>query len=111
MKLSELEMQSKRWVADEIKNGGRFVIYPFTISIIIMTFKKNSGVYFLRDGESPLKHGWIWMLISFVLGWWGFPYGPIYTIESLNDCYYGVNVTTDVLDADKELEHMVYYDD
>lgn len=30
----------------EINAGGRFVIYSYVISILIMTFRRNSNIYF-----------------------------------------------------------------
>ena len=108
MQISELETQTRQWVANEIKNGGRFVTFSYTISVVIMTFRRPSDVYFLRNGESPLKHRWSWRLISLFLGWWGFPFGPIHTIKSLYDGFTGIDITADVLGTDKELSNMIF---
>lgn len=64
----------------EIQNGGKFVVYQYCISIIILTFRRSSDIYFIRSGESRLTPGLIYSLISLFLGWWGIPWGPIYTI-------------------------------
>jgi hypothetical protein len=64
----------------EIQNGGKFVVYQYCISILILTFRRGSDIYFIRSGESAVAKGLIYTLISLVLGWWGIPWGPIYTI-------------------------------
>lgn len=108
MTISELEGLPKNWIANEIKNGGRFVVFSYTISILIMTFKRPTDVYFIRHNESKLKHSWSWILMSMIVGWWGFPFGPIYTIKSIYDGFKGIDVTAEILATDKELEYLVY---
>ena len=67
----------------EIENGTRFVVFQYCISIIVLTFKRGSAIYFVRSGESAVGKGLIYTLISLLLGWWGIPWGPIWTIQSL----------------------------
>ena len=67
----------------EIDNGGRFVFYQYTISIVVMTFKQSSDIYFIRGGQSGLKHSIGFTILTFIMGWWGIPWGPIYTIGAL----------------------------
>lgn len=82
----------------ELAHGGRFVIYQFAISVIIMTFRRSSDIYFVRAGESAFIKGLPYTLLSFVLGWWGIPWGPIYTVGSLYTNFSGgKNITKEVL--------------
>ncbi|HEC23812.1 MAG TPA: hypothetical protein ENI95_12940 [Chloroflexi bacterium] len=82
----------------ELQKGGRFVIYQYCISVIVMTFKRASNVYFLRAGESGVIRGLPFTLLSMMLGWWGFPWGPIYTLESLAiNLQGGRDVTQEIL--------------
>jgi len=67
----------------ELQRGGKFVTYYYCISIIVMTFRRGSDIYFIKTGESPVSKGLPWTLISLLLGWWGIPWGPIWTIQSL----------------------------
>ena len=67
----------------ELQRGAKFVVYRYCISIIILTFRRSSPVHFLPAGQNRIRHGLVYSLISFLLGWWGIPWGPIYTIESL----------------------------
>jgi hypothetical protein len=84
----------------ELSRGGKFVMYQYCISIVVMTFKRSSGIYFIKSDESALKSGAGWTLLTLLLGWWGIPWGPIYTIGSLITNFGGgKNVTQEVLAA------------
>ena len=71
----------------EIKNliskGAKFVVFPYTISIIVMTLRRNSSIYFIRPDENSFKYSFGHFGINLLLGWWGFPWGPIYTLGAL----------------------------
>ena len=77
----------------ELSQGAKFVVFQYTISIVVMTFKQSSDIYFVRAGESGVKHGLVFSLLTLLLGWWGIPWGPIYTISSL---YHNFNGGKDV---------------
>jgi hypothetical protein len=83
MKIKNIEGMSAADLQNESEKGGRFVYYAFTISLLVVTFKKTSGVYLIRAKESAVSKGVPYTLLSFILGWWGFPFGPKYTIESI----------------------------
>ena len=85
-------------VVDEIQRGGRFVMFEYVISVILMTSKQGSDVYFIKAGENPLAKGWGFVLITLLLGWWGIPFGPIYTLGSLfTNLNGGRDVTAEVM--------------
>lgn len=67
----------------EVERGGRFVVYIYCISIVVMTFKRTSDIHFIRPGQSAVVRGLPCTLVSFFLGWWGFPWGLVYTLEAL----------------------------
>lgn len=82
----------------ELSRGGKFVVYQYCISIVVMTFKRSSSIYFIRAGESGFKHSIGLSILTFVFGWWGIPWGPIYTIGSLvTNIGGGKNVTNEVI--------------
>ena len=66
-----------------LQDGARFVVYQYCISIVILTFKRTSDVYFVRPKGNAALLGLGFSILSFFLGWWGIPWGPIYTIEAL----------------------------
>lgn len=82
----------------EVDRGAKFVYYQYAISIVVMTFKRSSEIHFVRSGE--MSSQWKYSLLSFLFGWWGFPWGPIYTIGTLGTNFTGgKNVTNEVMNA------------
>lgn len=83
---------------EELEKGGKFVMYTYAVSILIMTFRQPSEqIYFIRHDESAIKHGWPYLLLSLFLGWWGIPWGPIYTLQSIYYALAGKDVTAEVI--------------
>ena len=63
-----------------------------------LTFKRPSSIYFLRAGESGFSKAFIFTFISLIFGWWGIPWGPIYTDGSLViDLGGGKDVTKEIV--------------
>ena len=82
----------------EIQAGGRFVIFQCCISIIVASFKETSNIYFIRPGENAFIKGLPFSLGSLLLGWWGIPWGPIWTISTVvANCRGGRDVTAEVV--------------
>jgi hypothetical protein len=85
-------------IAFEVNRGARFVVYQYCVSALIMTFKRNSSVQFVRAGESATVKGLPFTLLSLLLGWWGIPWGFIYTPQVIyKNLKGGVDVTSYVL--------------
>ncbi len=78
-KIVGLEGVTPEQLQAEVTRGGKFVLFPYVISVVVITFSRNSDIYFVRANESPLSKGWPFALLSFFLGWWGFPWGIIRT--------------------------------
>jgi hypothetical protein len=54
--------------------------FIYTISLIFVTFRRGAaGVY---CGSCRKKEGLKYTLTSALLGWWGIPWGPIYTLHA-----------------------------
>src|ERR1043166_123929 len=64
----------------QVLEGGRFVVFQYCISILVMTFRRPSPVTFLRGNESGTSAALGYSAISLVAGWWGIPWGPIFTV-------------------------------
>ncbi len=100
MKIKGIEGMTIAQLQDEVNNGGKFVIYSYCVSIIVMSFKRSSDIYFIKAGQSSFIKALPWTAISFLFGWWGLPWGIIYTIGCLaTNIGGGKNVTSDVLKA------------
>ena len=82
----------------ELSHGARFVMYQYTISVIVMTYRRSSDIYFVRAHENGVIKGLPFTIMSVVLGWWGLPWGPIHTISSLyQNLSGGKDITKDVV--------------
>ena len=74
------EGMSDEDLASELEAGGRFVVFDYCISVLVLTFKRScKSIYFIRAGEVAALKGLHWTALSMVAGWWGFPWGFIYT--------------------------------
>ena len=84
----------------ELSNGAKFVVFQYCFSILIMTFKQGTDVYFIKAGESTAKHSIGFTLITLLFGWWGIPWGPIHSIGALYSNFSGgKDVTQEVLNS------------
>ena len=83
MQIQGIEGMTTGQLQFELQRGAKFVFYYYCVSLLVITFRRPSGIYFLRSGESPVVKGLPWTLLTFVAGWWGIPWGPIYTVQSL----------------------------
>lgn len=95
MKIKNIDGFSAEDLQREVDSGGKFVYYPFTISFIIITFKRVSGVYLVRGNENSVLKGLPYTLLSVLLGWWGIPWGPRHTLDSLRTNLRGGKDVTD----------------
>ncbi len=63
----------------EIESGGRFVVYQYCVSVFFMTYLCSSKVHFVRSAGANLVKRLGYSILSLLVGWWGFPFGFIYT--------------------------------
>jgi len=78
----------------ELQQGGKFIVYQYCYSILVMTFKRASDVYYIGPGKSAFLKGLRFTLFSLCFGWWGFPWGVIWTISTITkNCLGGIDVT------------------
>ena len=98
MRIIGIENMSPEQLKGEVAAGGRFVIYQYCISVIVISFKRGSDIYFIRPGDNAVTKGLLFTLCSLVLGWWGIPWGPIWTIATIvTNSRGGRDVTADVV--------------
>jgi hypothetical protein len=100
MKIHGIEGMSTAELNEELQRGGKFVLYQYCISILVLTFRRGTDVYFIKGDENAVSKGMGWTALTFFLGWWGIPWGPIYTIGSLITNFGGgKDVTAEILAA------------
>lgn len=98
MKIVGIEGMSEEQMQEELANGAKLVYFEYCISILVMTFKRSSDLTFIKKDESAFVKGLGYTLLSLVLGWWGIPWGPIYTIGAvIKNCQGGKDVTAHFL--------------
>jgi hypothetical protein len=87
-------------VQDDVRKGGRFVIYSYVFSVLIMTFRKNSGIYYVRSDSDGVSKALGFSVLSMLLGPWGIPWGLIWTPAAVfTNLAGGTDVTAPVLGA------------
>ena len=80
--------------------GTRFVTLPYVVSIVIMTSQRNlGGIHEVRTGRWPVGEMVQAALVTVFFGWWGLPFGPLYSLLS---CFYlcigGRDATREILE-------------
>ena len=83
MKINGIEGMSSDQLRFELQRGAKIVCYNYCISLVVITFRRSSDAYFIPAGESTVGKGLPWTLLTLVMGWWGIPWGPIFTVQSL----------------------------
>lgn len=84
-------------VQAEVARGARFVLFNWCVSVFVLTFKRGSDVYFVRPGQNLFWPSYWCTLSSLCFGWWGIPWGIIYTIQSfVNNATGGVDLTPQI---------------
>lgn len=100
MKLIGAEGMSVQQLEQAVQDGAKLVVFEYCVSVIVMTFKRGSDVYLIQPGESAVVKGLPFSLISMLAGWWGVPWGPIYTVGAfITNFRGGKDVTSQVLQS------------
>jgi hypothetical protein len=82
-KITGTEGMTTEQITMELQHGARFVQYQWCVSALVVTFKRFSEIQFVRAGESRVAKGMGWTLLTLLAGWWGIPWGPIFSGQAL----------------------------
>ncbi len=89
--LSQAELEAA------LEAGGRLVYYEYCISLLVITLRRPTGIHLLRAHELGLWRGLPFTLVSVLLGWWGIPWGIIYTpLTIITNLSGGRDVTAEI---------------
>ena len=100
MKIIGAEAMSTEQLREAVEKGARLVVFRYCISAFLITFQRGSNIYLVPAGESAVVRSLPFCLVSLLVGWWGLPWGPIFTIGSLiTNLRGGKNVTAEVVAA------------
>ncbi|MCL1807280.1 MAG: hypothetical protein FWG31_06230 [Oscillospiraceae bacterium] len=93
----DIDNMSVSEIRQELRNGSCFIRYRFCFSLLFFTFMRSSGIYLIRDGESRAAKGLRFTVLTFLAGWWGVPWGPVYSIRSIKtNLRGGIDITENV---------------
>ncbi len=94
MRVRGAEHLSPRQIAAVVAQGGRLVVFEFCISLLVVTLRCPTRVHLLRPGQLGALVSLPYTLLTFLLGWWGLPWGVIYTpLVLANNLCGGADVT------------------
>jgi len=97
LKIKGIENLNEEQVQAQLQQGARFVIYQYCVSILVMSFKRNSPIYFIPAKEKASIRSLRFIGISLLVGWWGLPWGPIWTFRTVRaNLNGGIDVTQHV---------------
>ena len=93
----------------ELERGARFVRFHYCVSLLVVTLRRSSDAFFIRPDEpAPTRQRVLYSVVTLLVGWWGIPWGPIYSVQSLaRNARGGEDVTHLLVNA---LHLPVYYD-
>jgi hypothetical protein len=83
----------------EINNGSKFIVFQYCVSLFFaVTLRRFSPAILIKENSLFNKYKRKYNIISYIFGWWGIPWGPIYTIKSININNNGaVDVTEEIM--------------
>jgi hypothetical protein len=107
MKIRGIEKMTLGDLVDQVKQGGRFVVFHWCVGLLVKTAQRPSTIRFVRPGERAGRG--LWQTIGTLLtGWWAVPSGPSTTIGCLRENLRGGrDITASVLRSLVRAEHMV----
>ena len=94
-KINGIENMTGLELTTELANGARFVVYEYAISLLVITFYRSSNVTFIKSDQNAVAKGFRYSLLTFFLGWWGIPWGPIRSVQALVTNFKGGKDVTD----------------
>jgi hypothetical protein len=98
VKIVGIEGHSLESLRDAVARNAKFVFFSYNFSLVVISFKRSTNIYFVKPGESRIMKGLPYTLLSLTFGWWGIPWGIIYTIQTLaTNLSGGTDVTAEVI--------------
>ncbi|MDF3058697.1 MAG: hypothetical protein K0R17_2912 [Rariglobus sp.] len=74
---------SEEEIALKLTEGYRLVSYEYCLSFIVVTLKRPTSIYLVTPKDSDFGNRALFSSLSFFIGWWGIPWGPIYTVSTI----------------------------
>lgn len=97
MRLRSLDELTPTQLEALLAAGDRLVFFEYCISCVLLTLRRPSDLYVVRAGDWAVLRGLPYTLVSVLLGWWGLPWGLIYTpLVLLTNLSGGRDVTAEI---------------
>ena len=85
MKVRGIESMTLGMLVEQVKNGGRFVVFNWSVGLLVKSVQLRSAVYFVPPGEAAPRNGFWRSLATLLTGWWAIPSGPLDTLGCLRE--------------------------
>jgi hypothetical protein len=106
MKVRGIEQMTLGELVDQVKQGGRFVVFHWSVGMFVRTLERPSTIRFVRPGQRAGRGFWP-TIGTLLTGWWAVPFGPSATIACLKENLGGGrDITASVLRGLVHAEHM-----
>src|SRR5438445_5052130 len=79
LRIQGIDRLSPAELSEALHEGGRFVFFEYCISCVVFTLRRPTGIVFLPPHDWGWVRGLPYTLLTLCLGWWGLPWGVIYT--------------------------------
>ncbi len=77
-------------LVEAVRNGQRYVIIPYVVSVILWSFRPSiGGVHVVKTGQWPMRQLFLATCVTSLFGWCGIPRGIPWTIVTLIDLWRG----------------------
>lgn len=84
MNVRGIENMTLGELVEQVKRGGRFVIFHWCVGLAFKTRQRPSAIRFVYPGQSAGRGGWR-TLCTLLTGWWAVPFGPSDTFACLRE--------------------------
>jgi hypothetical protein len=106
MKVRGIEHMTLGELVDQVKQGGRFIVFHWCVGLFVKTLERPSTIQFVRPGQRAGRGFWQTMG-TLLTGWWAVPFGPSATIACVKENLRGGrDITASVLRGLVHAEHM-----
>jgi len=78
----ENPLQAFPYNGDSFCSSSYVTQYSFCTSFLFATFREHTH-FFPEDSPDRRQGAFVASLLSLVFGWWGLPWGPVYTVQTL----------------------------
>lgn len=82
-KIDGIQGMTPEQIELEVQRGGRFVAFQYCVSVLVVSFRRSSDIFFIHAGEGSFLRGLPYTLLTLTAGWWAIPWGPVRTLQVL----------------------------